>query len=58
MRNFGSTQSKRTTGSKRSQATINSASHQQVRLDNLILISKGITERMFTDLEDYFLKHE
>ena len=45
-------------GSKLSQATVNSSAHQQCRLDNLILISKGMTEKVFGDLEDFFLQPE
>ena len=56
VKNFDSAQSKKTSGSRRSVATINSTAYQQVRLDNLILISKGMTERMFSDLENFFLK--
>ena len=44
---YASNLSKRTGSSKRSHATMNSRAHQQLRLDNLILISKGVQEKVF-----------
>ena len=53
---YDTSQSRKTGGSRRSQATANSTAHQQCRLDNLVLISKGMQERVFSEFEDFFLK--